>query len=407
MSTNSKKSPTVLVALGATGDLMAKKIIPALHHLYRKKKLPKLFQIVGFARRPLTDTQFQSYVAKVLKKHGDKPEAKFVKSFTYHRGDLTKITSYRELAKRLGFIDDEWKTCSNKLFYISVPPQLYGDIFKQLDASKLTEPCSEEEGWTRVIVEKPFGDDAKTAKELDKTLGRLFLEEQVYRVDHYLAKEMVQNILEFKFANSVFNPSLTGEYIERVDIRLHEKLNADGRGPFYESVGALRDVGQNHFLQLLALLFMDKPASFRANDLRAARAALLSRLKTPTASDVKNLSFRGQYRGYRKVKGVSSRSQVETYFRVVGFLDHKKFRNVPIVMDGGKSLGKARKEIEITFRQKMPCLCPPGQGGPNKMLISLEPHERIKIDFWTKAPGLEGKVEKNSFSFDLIIFFFA
>ena len=201
--------PTIFVIFGATGDLMAKKIAPALFHLFVSGKLPQKIQIIGFARRALTREEFQDHITTVLKKQknfDDNKEKleKFLSHIDYQSGDFESLDSYKQLAGILGRSDTHWNVCSNKLFYLAVPPEYYRTIFEHLSASGLTEPCSPEEGWTRVLVEKPFGSDAKTAEDLDTLLGTLFKEEQIYRIDHYLAKEMLQNILNFRFSNNLF-----------------------------------------------------------------------------------------------------------------------------------------------------------------------------------------------------------
>ncbi|MBI2641751.1 glucose-6-phosphate dehydrogenase, partial [Candidatus Roizmanbacteria bacterium] len=207
-----KNIPTVFIIFGATGDLISKKIIPALLHLYQKDKLPKLIRIIGFSRRGYSDRRFQQYVHFVLSKHEEtssrkKETEKFVSLFSYHQGNFNENASYKMLARKLGRVDEEWKVCSNKLFYLAVPPHYYRSIFHHLADSGLTIPCGPDEGWTRVIVEKPFGKDLKTAEELDLLLAKLFKEEQIYRIDHYLAKEMLQNILTFRFANNFLEQS--------------------------------------------------------------------------------------------------------------------------------------------------------------------------------------------------------
>ncbi|HTY40203.1 MAG TPA: glucose-6-phosphate dehydrogenase, partial [Candidatus Paceibacterota bacterium] len=315
--TNSERAtlPTIFVIFGMTGDLAHRKLIPALFHLYRRKLLPSLFQVVGFSRQELTNEEVQKKVRDII---GVPPEderelvEKFSRLFIYKQGLFEDATGYERLAEYLGQKDGAWRVCSNKLFYLAVPPEYYEPILRHLDKSKLTEPCSPEEGWTRVIVEKPFGKDLETAEALDLLLGRLFREEQIYRIDHYLGKETVQNILAFRFSNSFLAPAWDRRYIERVTIRAWEKIGIERRGEFYEGVGALRDFGQNHLLQLLALIAMEKPATFDAASIRAARLAALRTLRSMTANDIKKRTVRGQYDGYRETKGVSSSSQTET-----------------------------------------------------------------------------------------------
>ncbi|MBI2514684.1 glucose-6-phosphate dehydrogenase [Candidatus Wolfebacteria bacterium] len=405
MPSNSKTNiPTILVILGATGDLVAKKISPALFHLYSRQELPDRFRIVGFSRRDLTTADFQKKIAGITGKHSDKTTKKFLlsflKLFSYTQGQFQNKSDYYELKKVLEGIDAGWGLCSNKLFYLAVPPALYSKILKNLKSSGLTKPCSPEQGWTRVIVEKPFGKDAKTGRALDKLLTKLFKEIQIYRVDHYLAKEMLQNMLVFRFANNLFENNWSNNLIEKIDIRLHEKIGVEDRGAFYDGVGALRDVGQNHLLQMIALTLMDYPENFRPDSIRKNRATILQNLKILTPTEIKNFTFRGQYNGYQKIKGVKLNSKTETYFKARAFLLHPRWENIPITLESGKRLGESKKEIVITFVHPLPCLCP--TGGPhykNRIIFHLEPKEGITIQFWSKKPGSKVELEERTFDF--------
>lgn len=400
-----KNIPTVFVVFGATGDLMGKKIVPALFHLYAQGALPKLFRIIGVARRELTQEAFQRHVAKLLDAHRElrvsDPEirAKFLNLFTYHQGFFDKEEDYKRLAVTLGNIDGTWRVCANKLFYLSVPPQYYETISTHLHSSGLTAPCGEEEGWTRVIVEKPFGKDFESAKRLDELLGRLFKEVQIYRIDHYLAKEMLQNILSFRFANNLFEKNWDATLIERIELRLLESIGVEDRGAFYDGVGALRDVGQNHLLQMLAIITMERPSGFSAETIRRNRAEILKTLSLPARESMAALTYRAQYKGYRTAKGVATDSVAETYFKIRGELSLPRFRGIPIVLEGGKKLGNAKKEVVVTFRHTMPCLCPPGRHLKNRLIFHIGPREGITIQFWAKKPGLKMELEERTFDF--------
>ncbi len=394
--------PTIMIILGATGDLAKTKLLPSLFRLYEKGKLPSMFQIVGFSRRDWGNEEFQTYVVKVLKSHSKDTAKikKFVQFIVYQQGDFKRRGGYNKLALALGLKDEEWRVCANKLFYLAVPPKLYKGIFEHLSSSGLTEPCSPEEGWTRVIVEKPFGKDLKTAQELDRMLGNLFEEEQVYRIDHYLGKETVQNILAFRFSNSFFEPAWDNRSIEKIEVRLLERDGIGQRGEFYDGIGALRDVGQNHLLQLLSLFLMDNPGAFAADSIRRKRAEVLSSLKPMTVKEVNALTVRGQYEGYRKVKGVGKNSKTETYFRLLTQVDTPRWKGVPIVLESGKSMKEDRVEVVVTFRHQQPCLCPPEEHYKNQLNYHIQPTERISASFWVKKPGSEMVLEKKDFSFD-------
>jgi glucose-6-phosphate 1-dehydrogenase len=396
--------PTIFVILGATGDLMHKKLVPALFHLYREGNLPKLFQVVGFSKDELSQEQFQEMVAEMVRAKVNDAEStqvnEFSKFFVYQQGLFEEKEGYVELASFLGRKDGQWQVCSNKLFYLAVPPQFYENIFRQLSSSGLTEPCSPEEGWTRVIVEKPFGKDLQTAQELDKLLGKLFQEEQIYRIDHYLGKETVQNILAFRFSNSFLEPAWNKEFIEKISIRLWEKSAIADRGNFYDGIGALRDVGQNHMLQLLALFTMENPKSFEADMVRRNRAKVFSALKIFSKKEIVENTSRGQYEGYADAEGVGVDSKTETYFKIKTFVDTPEWKNVPIYLESGKAMGEDRVEVEILFRHPTSCLCPEGQHYQNVLHYQVQPKEGIQISFLVKEPGGEMKVRQKDFTFD-------
>lgn len=392
--------PTIIVIFGATGDLVAKKIAPALFHLCTKQKLPALFQVIGFARRDWTNEQFREHIREILKPHlADETRDQldpFLNLFTYHQGNFVEGADYRRLATNLGQVDGEWKTCSNKLFYLAVPPESMQPIFEHISASKLTDPCGPDEGWTRIIVEKPIGKDAASSEALDGLMGSMFREEQIYRIDHYLAKEMVQNMLSFRFSNNWFDYGWNAECIERIDIRLHEQIGVETRGAFYDGLGALRDVGQNHLLQMLAFATMDHPESYTAEAIRSKRAELLKTIRIPSPDEITQTSVRAQYDGYQSIPGVNPTSTTETFFRVQLSLDHPKWKGIPITLESGKRIDERRKDVQVTFKHPTPCLCPPGSPHhlQNSVTFSLEPEERVTIRFWAKKPGLEFAVEE-------------
>lgn len=390
--------PTIFVVFGATGDLMKKKIVPSLLHLYKKGKLPERFTILGVGRQDLGDEGIKERIREIV----GPGEEEFVSRAVYVRGYFEDVACYKDIADRMKLIDDAWGQCSSKLYYLAVPPEFFGPIAKNLAAYGLTKACSDETGWTRVIVEKPFGKDAKTAEELDALLGSLFKEDQIYRIDHYLAKEMLQNILTFRFSNNLFEKSWNRELVESIDITLWESLGVEERGAFYDGVGAFRDVGQNHVLQMLALATMENPQDFSPVAVREKRAEVLRTIRTPSTEEIEQYTFRGQYEGYRSIKGVDQNSNTETYFKVRAFMDHPRWRGVPITFDGGKRLGQMKKEMVVTFRHPSPCLCgtsPDAVHYKNQIVFSLEPKEQILIRFWSKKPGLEWEVEERDFSF--------
>lgn len=402
--TNIDSLPTILVMLGATGDLATKKLIPALWKLYTGDKLPDLFQVVGFSRQELSNEDWQARVVDIVSQRENSADpdqvASFSKRFVYEPGNFQDSEAYDRLATRLGRQDDAWNLCANKLFYLAVPPPYYETIFENLSDSGLTEPCSPEEGWTRVIVEKPFGKDLQTAQALDEKLGKLFREEQIYRIDHYLGKETARNILAFRFSNTFLGPAWDNQSIDSVHVHFPEGSGVNGRGEFYDGIGALRDVGQNHMLQLLALFLMDNPGEYTAEAIRRERTRILEALETMDEKDVSEKTMRGQYRGYTDVEGVAEDSQTETYFRIETELNLPRWQGVPIYIESGKNLSDSKFEIIVQFRHKSPCLCPPGNHYTNELRYRVQPDEGVYMTFWVKKPGIDTVIEQKDFSFD-------
>jgi len=383
---------------------MRRKLTPGLFHLYLKGYLPPLFQVIGFAKDGLTGEEFRATVGQIVREKVPTAEQsaieKFMRFFVYQQGLFEEDEGYQNMASYLGQKDGEWQVCANKLFYIAASPKFYETIFRRLASSKLTEPCSAEEGWTRVIVEKPFGKDLRTAQGLDKLLGKLFREEQIYRIDHYLGKETVQNILAFRFSNSFLQDSWNKNAIESVRIALLEQEEIGARGSFYDGIGALRDVGQNHILQLLALFCMENPGTFEAPAVRKKRAEILRALKIWKGGEVASHTTRGQYEGYQEEAGVAEHSQTETYFKIQTYLESPRWKDVPIILESGKAMPEDRVEVTITFRHPVPCLCPEGRHYQNVLRYRIQPQEGIHISFWVKKPGPEMMLEEKDFSFD-------
>ncbi|MBS3957539.1 MAG: glucose-6-phosphate dehydrogenase [Clostridiales bacterium] len=400
-----QRMPTILTVFGATGDLMARKIVPALFYLARKGVLPERFAAVGYSRRDWSDDDLRTRVSEMLaERYPDAPVAdveKFCARFTYARGTFDDLSGYGGLARHLRAIEEQWDVCANKLFYLAVPPEHYRTIFERLAESGLTEPCSDLSGWTRVLVEKPFGDDERTSRELDELLGGLFLEEQVYRIDHYLGKEMLQGIMNFRFTNNLFESSWNREAIESIEISLLESIGVEHRGRFYDGVGALRDVGQNHILQMLALIAMDQPHGRDAAAIREARTGFLRTLRPLSSDQAAHASFRAQYEGYREIEGVAADSMTETYFRMRFELSGRRWSGVPVTVEAGKRLGEPRKEIVVTFRNPPVCMCENGTHVRNRVVFRLEPTDSISITFWAKKPGFEHEVEERTLDFFL------
>lgn len=390
-------TPTIFIIFGITGDLAGRKLLPALLNLYVKKQLPNKFAIVGFSRKPFTREDFRVFVREHMNiKPGQYREEEvkhFIDHMYYEQGNFDASSSYAQLAQRLKNIDDSFHQCSNKLFHLSIPPSLYESIFQHLSNSGLTIPCGGDEGWTRILVEKPFGNDSEMAKKLDKKLGELFDENQVFRIDHYLAKEALQNILAFRFSNSLFEPLWNRKYVDKVHIKLLEKIGMEGRGAFYDGIGALKDVGQNHMLQMLALIAMEPPTSTDAATIRNERAKVLNRLQPMTAKNIASRVVRGQYEGYKFEGGVKEYTQTETYFRIESYINNARWKNVPFYLESGKSLAETKTEIDIYFKNEK------DEERQNILTFRIQPDEGIKIRFWVKTPGFTMDVEPKLLKF--------
>ena len=389
--------PTIFIIFGITGDLANRKLLPALLALYSKKLLPQRFSIVGFSRRSFSREEFREFIRSKLNVRPGQFKEEDVKHFldhiSYEQGTFDSPEAYKRLGEKLKGVDDRWGQCSNKLFHLSVPPTLYEGVLTHLASSKLTLPCADETGWTRILIEKPFGNDIETARSLDKLLSKLFKEEQIFRIDHYLAKESLQNIIAFRFANSIFEPLWRREHIDKIHIRLFEKNGIEGRGEFYDKIGALKDVGQNHLLQMLALVTMDAPKSFAAKDIRAARAAVLSKLRIISKRTLPKFAAKGQYAGYISENGVAPGSMTETYFRLESHIDSKRWKGVPIFLESGKALAESKVGITVYFKSAK-------RGEPQNLLtFRIQPDEGIKIKFFVKEPGYGFKIGAKSLKF--------
>jgi len=400
-----KRIPTLIVIFGATGDLSTKKLIPAIFDLYNESMLPETFKVVGFSRGKRTDEEFRAFARGAILAKGHKHTSARVRDFVehlhYHSGFFEDAEAYLSLGEHFIDLDKKFGGCSNKLFYLAVPPVSYEPILQNLADSGLTIPCSNKEGWTRVLLEKPFGNDIETAIKLDKMLGLLFREEQIFRIDHYLAKETIQNMLAFRFSNVLFEPTWNSEYIEKVEIKLLETAGVEGRGAFYDQLGALRDVGQNHILQMLAAVAMENPGKLASETIRARRAEVLGSLAPVRKSEIAERTARGQYKGYRDAKGASPRSRTETYFRIEARINNERWRGVPFFLESGKKMGEKKTEVNVYFKKTGSCLCPPDaeQHHQNILTFRIQPDEGISVLFWAKMPGFADVLEPRKMSF--------
>jgi len=398
--------PTIFVIMGITGDLASRKLLPSLLELFSKKLLPQRFAIVGFSRRTFSREDFRELMRERLNVRPGQFREEDIKHFldhiTYEQGLFNDPVAYTRLSARLKAIDDRWGQCSNKLFHLSVPPTLYEGILTQLANSKLTLPCDDMSGWTRVLIEKPFGNDIQTARSLDRMLGKLFKEKQIFRIDHYLAKEALQNILVFRFANSIFESMWNKEFVDRVHIKLFEKNDLADRGAFYDDIGAVRDMGQNHMLVMLALVAMDNPGTFSTESIRNERAKILKYLKVIPPRKVKQQVVRGQYAGYSMEKGVKQGSNTETYFRIKAEIGGSRWKGVPFYLESGKAMLESKTEIDIYFKSNKKSIWKKRSNTadiPNILTFRIQPDEGIKLKFNVKTPGYGFEVEPKTLRF--------
>ena len=392
--------PTVVVIFGASGDLTKRKLLPALFHLEQAGLLPEKFAVVGVARRPLQD-EFAKDMQEGITKYGgvesgDDKLAPFMKKVRYHAMNFDDHEGYKKLQEMLEGIDKELGTGGNRLFYLSTAPEYFADIIHQLGDHKMAKP---EKGKVHVIIEKPFGHDLASAKELNDDVNRVFDEGQIFRIDHYLGKETVQNILVFRFGNGIFEPLWNRNYIDHVQITAAEEIGIEGRGPFYEKAGALRDVLQNHVMELLSFVCMEPPISFEADALRREKLKVWKAIEPIHESD----TVRGQYgpgkvggqdvKGYRQEDRVDPNSTTETFAALKLQIENWRWAGVPFYLRAGKRLAKRTTEISIQFKLPPQLLFKDMSRGrcselqPNVITMRIQPDEGISLRFSSKVPS--------------------
>lgn len=397
ISTEAYNFPTAIVVFGGTGDLAQTKLFPALFDLYRNNALPKAFTVIGLSRKKLTDSAYQDFVYEALRRTlisvDDESLRVFSKHFRYTSGSFDSADSYEQVKKLLSAFDERIAQCTNKLFYLAVPPEYYETIFDHLHSSQAMALCDNVASWSRLLVEKPFGKDLTTALALEKKLCELFSDDQIYRIDHYLAKDAIENIISLRFANSIIADSWNKERIESIAIRLLETKDVSNRGSFYDGIGTLRDVGQNHMLQIFALLTMSKVDVQNAHSVREARTAALEMLSGLIPQSI----VRGQYEGFVDTKGVDPHSQTETYFKLVFTPKSTLWKEVQFILEAGKVLDRSFNEAVVTFRSDGECHCAATLGSHNHnnvLKIVFAPEQTISLSMWVKKPGFTFELEE-------------
>lgn len=397
-----------IVIFGASGDLTHRKLIPALYNLYKIGRLSENFSVLGVARSDLNDETFREKMREALI-HNEETTPETLDAFCshlyYQAVNTSDAQDYGKLVPRLDDLHDKYQTCGNTLYYMSTPPSLYGVIPECLAAHGLN---TEEYGWKRIIVEKPFGYDEKTAQALDVQIHRFFEEHQIYRIDHYLGKETVQNLLVLRFSNGWFEPLWNRNFIDYVEITGAESIGVEERGGYYDGSGAMRDMFQNHLLQVLAMVAMEPPAIINANSMRDEVAKVMHSLRPLTAEDMEHNLVLGQYtaaeingkmeKGYLEEKGVPADSRTETYIALRCEIENWRWAGVPFYVRTGKRLPARVTEIVIHFKTTPHPVF--SQNAPeNKLIIRIQPDEAISMRFGLKKPGAGFEAKEVSMDF--------
>jgi glucose-6-phosphate 1-dehydrogenase len=398
--------PCTVVIFGATGDLTRRKLVPGLYSLAKQRLLPERFAVIGFARRDKSHDIFREEMRQAVQEFARHPFEDalwqdFAKRLYYHRSTFDDAEGYVRLQKFLHEISERHGTQGRTIYYLSTPPEAYDDIIQHLDNTGLTtEP--KYRSWPRVVVEKPFGRDLASAQALNQHFRSALNEEQIYRIDHYLGKETVQNILVLRFANGIFEPLWTNKYIDHVQITMSESLGIEDRGGYYDTTGALRDMGQNHLLQLLTLTAMEPPGSLRADALRNEKMKVLETARPFDDEAVRTCVVRGQYEagqingtsviGYRQEGRVKPDSNTETFIAMKVWLDNWRWAGVPFYLRSGKRLSKRYSEVAIQFKRIPQILFQARSEDiiePNMLVLRIQPDEGASLRIGAKVPGLD------------------
>jgi glucose-6-phosphate 1-dehydrogenase len=395
--------PCAVVIFGASGDLTKRKLLPALYRLAQERLIPSEFAVVGVARQQMSDEEFRSQMHAAVSEHeeadaiDDLVWKSFASGLFYLQGDFAEAETFKRLRETLERVAGQRGTNGNRLYYLATAPDFFGLIAKQLGDAGLAH--ADEGGWTRIIVEKPFGHDLESARALNEELAQIFTEEQVYRIDHYLGKETVQNLLVFRFANSIFEPVWNRQYVDHVQITNAEALGVEGRGAFYEKAGAVRDMIQSHVFQVTSLIAMEPPAALTADAIRDEKIKVMRTVRAIATAEVSELSVRGQYGpgfvlgdkvpGYREESGVAPDSSTETFAALKLYFDNPRWQDVPFYIRSGKRLTRRVTEIAIEFKETPHALFSECDAPlkANVLVMRIQPNEGITLRFGAKLPG--------------------
>ena len=398
-----QKQPTIFFIFGGTGDLTSRKLIPALYNLFLDSSMPDKFAVIGMGRTLYSDEQFRALLLEDLNNYSRNGRAEkekwelFSSKVTFQVSDIKEDRTYEEQSNTIKKLGAEWNTEPCVIYYLAVAPRFFATIAENLAKHKLAENPQK----SRIVIEKPFGHDLESAKALNKLLNNIFLESQIYRIDHYLGKETVQNILAFRFANSILEPLWNRNYIDHVQISVTEQLGVADRGGYYEEAGAMRDMVQNHILQLLCLVAMEPPVSFQADEVRNRKVDVLHAMRKFTPEEIKKNAVRGQYGkgwveghevlGYREEESVNPESNTETFAAIKLFIDNWRWNGVPFYLRTGKRMHQSSSIITIQFKD-VPHLIFPSEAieswQQNRLIISIQPEMSIRLQVQAKRPGL-------------------
>ncbi len=392
--------PTSIVIFGASGDLTQRKLVPSLFNLFRKGRMPKQFRIIGYGNTAFTDEQFRAQLEAGMKQfapfefNADEWSA-FASNLVYQQGRYTDLADF----KKLGTLLKNWEINSgNRIYYMATPPGVFPNI---IDLLGLTDQLTEYNGWRRVVIEKPFGTDLESAHSLNAQIHKTLNENQIYRIDHYLGKETVQNILVTRFANTIFEPLWNRNYIDHVEITVAEQVGVEHRARFYDGIGVVRDMFQNHLLQLMTLVAMEPPASFDSTALRNEKVKVLSSIRPMQAEAVIHNTVRAQYKGYRAEEGVDAESTTPTFAAVKLQIDNWRWQGVPFYLRSGKKLKEKLSQITIEFKEPPHLLFPNTKEHitPNMLVLYLQPDEGVHWRFEAKVPDTIAKLRSVDMEF--------
>lgn len=394
-SNDPQLEPAIFVIFGITGDLSQRYLLPALYHLFKDKRLHDQTEIVGITRQDMTAEELFEQVELCVNEIDNVCDPVALQAMHDHtrlvQMDPNDGPAYARLLQTLNSIEADKGVCMNRMYYLSIPPQVYTTVVQHMGEQGLNGSCQHGRAASRLLVEKPFGYDLSSAEELVATTAKVFQEDQLFRIDHFLAKETAQNILTFRFKNPLFVPLWNAEHIARIDISASERIGIEGRVQFYEPLGALRDLIQNHLMQLLAITTMDQPAVMDSASIHTVKRRLLEQVLPVPADQVASRVLRGQYAGYRDEVD-NPDSMTETYADVTLYIDSERWRDIPLRLWTGKNLHEKKYEITVHFR---------GQtgGSGNRLRFRIQPNEGIELELLTKQPGFDDKLQTVAMDF--------